>query len=294
MHWEGGNVVQLTRREALFIMFAASVADASAASGPPLWVAARGRQKMFVFGQVSVKPDSSWFSPTIQQAFDSSTELWVENPEFSPDEIKAAMAKPPDGPTLKEAASAADLKRLHAVLERSGMAADAYDGVRLSGAYTAMARLAGHAAEAGVQPEATLKTRAKAAGKAIHTEWKSFAEIGRFQDDLPEDTRRRVQLELFQKELDEAADPQRAERVRRQWLAGNLDGLNAIDKNMQQRYPTIYQHVGADRNKAWASRLESSFASAQVPFVCVGALHVVGPKSIQAYLAQSGFAVRRA
>jgi uncharacterized protein YbaP (TraB family) len=112
-------VVQLTRREALLITFAAAVAEASTVSGPPLWVAVRGRQKVFVFGQVPVKPDGNWFSPTIQRAFDSSTELWVENPEFSPDEIKAAMAKPPDGPTLKEAASLADLQRLHAVLMRT-------------------------------------------------------------------------------------------------------------------------------------------------------------------------------
>lgn len=286
-------MVHFTRREALLITLAAAVADAGTTSGPPLWIAERGRQKGFVFGQVSVKPDSNWFSPAIQQAFDSSTELWVENPEFDPAEIKAAMAKPPDGPTLKEAASAADLKRLHAVLERSGMSADAYDGVRLSGAYTAMARLAGHAGAAGVQPEAALKARAKVAAKPVRTEWKSFAEIGRFQNELPEEARRRVQLELFLKELDEAADPQGVERRQRQWLAGNIEGLDALDKRMQQRYPTIYQHVGVDRNKAWVARLESSFASAQVPFVCVGALHVVGPKSIQAYLAQSGFSIRR-
>jgi uncharacterized protein len=155
-----------------------------------------------------------------------------------------------------------------------------------------MARLAGHAA-AGVLPEATLKARAKSAGKPIHSEWKSFAEIGRFQDDLPEERRRRVQLELFLKELDEAEDPQGVESRLMQWLVGNLDGLNEIDKHMQERYPTIYQHVGADRNKAWMPRLEPGLTSGRVPFVCVGALHVVGPKSIQAYLARSGFAVRR-
>jgi uncharacterized protein YbaP (TraB family) len=289
-------MVRVTRREALLIGLVAAVAEAWAASpGPPLWVAVRGRQKLFVFGQVGVRSDSDWFSPAIQRSFDSCTQLWVENPQFDPAEIQAVMARPPEGPMLKDVASAEEMQRVRAVLIRSGRPADAFDEVRLSGAYTAMARLAGHAtgSDAKVMPEAFLKARAKRAAKPVRSEWKSFAAIGSFQERLPEKLRRRVQLELFEKELDEAEDPDRVERSLRQWLAGNLDQLDAVDRRIQQRYPAIYQHVGVDRNSAWVSRLEASLAQKQTPFVCVGALHVVGPESIQVHLARSGFSVRR-
>src|SRR5689334_4282516 len=139
-------MVRVTRREALLFGLAVVVAEARAASsGPPLWVAARGRQKVFVFGQVGVRSGDNWFSAAIQRSFDSCTELWVENPEFDPAEIQAVMARPPEGPMLKDVASVADLQRLRAVLIRAGKGADAFDEVRLSGAYTAMARFAGHA-----------------------------------------------------------------------------------------------------------------------------------------------------
>lgn len=290
-------MVRVTRREALLISLAAAVTEArAAAKGPPLWIAERGRQKAFLFGQMPVRPESTWFSPTIQQAFDSSTELWVENPEFDPAEIKAVLSKRPAGPTLKEAASAAQLQRLHAVLVRAGKPADAFDGVPLAAAYSAMTSISEPASgpDAKVIPEAMLKARAKAAAKPVHSEWKSFAEIERFQSDMPDAQRRRVQLELFGKELDAAEDPKGVERMLTQWLVGTLDALDAKDRQLRERYAAIYGHVGADRNKAWVPRIESALVREQIPFVCVGILHVIGPESILAHLARSGFSIRRA
>jgi uncharacterized protein YbaP (TraB family) len=286
-------MTRITRREALFITLAAAVAEYSA--GPPLWVAERGSGKGFLFGQMPVRSGSNWFSSTIQHAFDSSTELWVENPEVDPAAVRAAMAKRPKEPTLAEVVNREDLERLHAVVVRAGMAANAFDGVPFSAGYPVVSDLADRAFGADLEaiPERVLRRRAKAAKKPVHSEWKSFEEVSGYLGRLPPEQQRKIHLQLFQRALDDAEDVKAAERRLTQWLAGNLEPLEEVDRRTQQRYPDVERVIGAERNKAWVPRIESIVARLQVAFVCVGILHLVGPESVQAHLARAGFEVRR-
>jgi uncharacterized protein YbaP (TraB family) len=48
-------------------------------SGPILWVVQRGGAKVYIFGFSDAK-DQSWFTPTVERAFDQSRELWIETP----------------------------------------------------------------------------------------------------------------------------------------------------------------------------------------------------------------------
>jgi uncharacterized protein len=291
----------LTRRGAVNAMLAgllmSSRADATAHTpGPPLWVAERRSSKVFLFGQMPVKTDSSWLSGAVQGAFDASTELWLENPDFDPVTMgKTPPPEPPKGPKLSEVAGSKDLARLHRVLLRAGMAADAFDGIPISAVYLPVADLSDRAvgADFSAIPERVLRSRAKAAGKPVHSEWASFDEATRFLTDLPTDEQQQVQLQLFEKGLDEAEDVQAAQKRLTQWLAGDLEGLNALERHFRRAYPLAYRLIGEERNKAWAPRLASVMDRTNTAFVCVGILHLLGPSSIQENLMNSGISVRR-
>ncbi len=49
----------------------------AAARGPLFWLAKRGNARVFLLG-ISDAKDRSWFTPTIQAAFEQSSTLWEE------------------------------------------------------------------------------------------------------------------------------------------------------------------------------------------------------------------------
>jgi uncharacterized protein len=291
----------LTRRRALTLGLAAPLASrfawcAAYAPGPPLWVAERGKARVFLFGQMPVRDTSRWLSSSIDRAFEVSTELWTENPDpTQAGPSKAPAPPPPTGPKLIEVASPRDLARLRAVLVREGMPPGALDGLPLAAAYPAVSELADRAVGADYMaiPERVLRTRARKAGKAVHSEWTSFEEVMRYTSDLPPKIRMQLQLEMFRKELDEAADVGAAVKQLDQWLAGDLAGLDALERHDRRAYPVASRLIGTDRNRAWVPRIQSIMDRTDRALICVGLMHLLGPTSIQGFLRAAGFQVDR-
>jgi uncharacterized protein YbaP (TraB family) len=267
------------------------------ASGPPLWIATRDAARVFLFGQMPVRADSRWLSRAVQQAFDASSELWTENPDLDTASVsQPASPGQRQGPKLSEVASQHDMARLHAVLARAAMAADALDGLPPTAAYPALSELADRAigADYSAIPERVLKGRARMSGKAVHSEWVSFEEIAHYSDRLPVQERMQLDLELFRRELDDADDASSAAQRLEQWLAGDLVGLEALERHTRATYPLASRVIGAERNQRWVPRIHSIMDRTRSAFVCVGILHLVGPASIQAFLRKSGIEVHRA
>jgi len=76
----------------------AARAQSTAASrrGPLFWLATRGKARVFLLGFGDARADDqSWFTPTIRQAFQDSSELWLEvaPPEASAGRDAAAKAR---------------------------------------------------------------------------------------------------------------------------------------------------------------------------------------------------------
>jgi uncharacterized protein YbaP (TraB family) len=265
-------------------------------TAPPLWSVQRGSSKVYLFGQMGVRADSVWLTDGVRRAFESSTELWVENPEFPPPPTGApAPAEPPKGPKLSEVATPQDLKRVRSLLLRAGLSANTFDTLLLSAAYPAISDAADRAfgVDYTALPERVMKSRAKVAGKPVHSEWASLEEITRFMTDLPDDLARTLQLQLVRKTLDESGDVKAAERRLNQWLSGDMEGWNAFDAHMASTYPELRKRIGTERNKAWVPRVDALLARTHAAFVCVGILHLAGTESIQAQLKRSGLAVLR-
>jgi uncharacterized protein len=268
---------------------------AESLTAPPLWSVERGSSRVYLFGQMGVRSDSVWLTDGVKRAFESSTELWVENPDFPPPTVAAAPSKPPKGPKLSEAATAQDLKRLRSLLSRAGLSADTFDALPLSAGYSAVSDVADRVfgVDYTALPERVLKTRAKAAGKPVYSEWVSLEEVRRFMSDLPDDLQRTLQLQLVRKTLDETEDIKAAEQRLNRWLAGDMEGWNAFDEHLAKTYPELAKRIGTERNKAWVPRIDTMLARTHTAFVCVGVLHLAGTESIQAQLKRSGLAVLR-
>lgn len=289
---------RVTRREALAAAAAGLAVGtlglaAQRTPGPPLWVAERRSAKVFFFGQLPLRTDSVWLSGAIQEAFERSSELWTENP----DPAGAAPPPPPaaTGPKLSEAITAAEMARLRTLLVREGLAANALDATRLADAYSAVSWLQDHSigANYNVIPERVLRAKAKAAGKPLHSEWASFADVAQFQNGLPANVRRQLELELFRRGLNETEGVDAARQRLAEWLAGNLRGLNVMEVQNRHNYPLLNRLIGTDRNKAWVARTAAIMGRTDSAFVCVGIGHLLGPSSIQEFLRQGGLTVRR-
>jgi uncharacterized protein len=263
---------------------------------PPLWSVERGSSKVYLFGQMGLPARSVWLTDGVLRAFESSTELWVENPDFPPPPTEpAALPEQPKGPKFSDAATAHDLKRLRSLLSRAGQPEDAFDALPLSAAYAAVSNLADRAfgVDYTALPERVLKARAKTAEKKVYSEWASVEEISRFMTDLPDDLERTLRLQLVRKTLDETEDVAAAERRLNQWLTGDMEGWNAFDAHLARTCPELHKRIGTDRNKAWVPRIDAMLARTHTAFVCVGVLHLAGTESIQAQLKRGGLAVLR-
>jgi uncharacterized protein YbaP (TraB family) len=276
---------------------AARARAAERLTAPPLWLVERDSSKVYLFGQMGVRAHSVWLTDGVRRAFESSAELWVENPELPPPPSGTAAAPPeqPKGPKLSQVATEQDLKRLHSLLSKAGLSADTFDAVPLSAAYPAVSDVADRVfgVDYTALPERVLKSRAKAAGKPVFSEWASLEEINRFMTDLPDDLQRTIQLQLLRKTLDEAGDINTAELRLNQWLAGDMAGWNEFDRHLADRYPELRKRIGTERNKAWVPRIDAILARRLTAFVCVGVLHLAGTESIQAQLKRSGLVVQR-
>jgi len=240
-----------------------------------------------------VSAGGSWLSNSLSAAFDASTELWVENPESPPAAMAPGAAPAAPAPKLPEAAEPHALARLHAVLVRNGQPAGAFDSLPLPQVYPALAELGDR--QLGVDytaiPERVLRARAKAAGKSVHSEWTSFAEL--LPVDLPPALQSQLDLQNIARTLDEIEDVQAQQRRLAHWLTGDLSDLSAFERHVRVSYLLANRYIGADRNARWVPRIQATMVRTNTAFVCVGVLHLLGPDSIQANLTRTGVPVRR-
>jgi len=76
------------------------------------------------------------------------------------------------------------------------------------------------------------------------------------------------------------------------WRRGDLTWLEQqIALPMQQDFPEVYQSLLVGRNDSWMPQLEAMFASAEVEFVLVGALHLAGKDGVLAKLRARGYRI---
>jgi uncharacterized protein YbaP (TraB family) len=280
----------------LAILFAVGIA-APASAEPALWKVQGPHATVYLFGTVHIlKSTTQWRTPKIEEAFTSAGSLWEEVPNA--DDVAAMQpllmqlgldpAHPlssqltDDGKAKLAAFEAAyGLPPQGIEMFRPWLAAMTFSVIPMT--------KAGYDPKSGV--DTVLRTMARAQNKPMMG-FETAEQQMHYLADLPQQTQ--LDYLLFTLGNAEQETGKLGDLVDA-WAAGDTAKLEMLlNVGLAKQQPGLYRTLLADRNRAFATKIEQLLSGEGVTFVAVGAGHLVGPDSIQAALAKDGFqAVRQ-
>ena len=263
---------------------------------PAIWVVKDADTTIYLFGTVHVlKPGLSWFDEAVKAAFDKSDTVVLEMIE--PDAatmqsliMKTALA-PAGDPALTVKLPEASRAPYAAALADLGMPAAALD--RFQPWFAAMTLSIAPLQKLGYDPssgaERTITDAAKAAHKEIVGLETAEQQLGFFST-LPAD--KQVQyLANTVKEYNNVGPL--LDKMVTQWSSGDPVALGNTMNDEMRKMPEIAKLLLTDRNARWADWISARMAKPGTVFIAVGAGHLAGADSVQAYLAKHNLKAER-
>jgi uncharacterized protein YbaP (TraB family) len=254
---------------------------------PALWeVSGRNGERAWLFGTIHALPDGAdWRTPAFERAFAGSDLLMVEigNLEDSSAGAKAfdRFARTRGLPALSVRVAPGDRPALRALMQRAGMDDAVFWDTETWAAALILAD-AVRESDSGNGVDRDLLDDGKRV-EALETFTGQFARF----DSLSETAQRELLASMAR---DAEARPD--ERVSA-WLTGDLADLEAEMEDGFANQPALRETLLVDRNALFAARIVATIEGRQVPFVAVGAGHMLGPDGLPALLAERGYTVRR-
>jgi uncharacterized protein len=262
---------------------------------PALWVVEDADTTLYLFGTVHVlKPGIRWFDGAVKTAFDKSGEVVLELVEPDPATMQGLVMKMAMAPGARPIAEQLPADKRDAYLKAMadiGVPAAAFDmfqpwvaGITLS--VGALPKL-GYDPESGV--EKVLTRAAAAAGKPVSGLETPEQQLGYFAT-LPN----AVQLAFLASAVDDypTLGDELAKMIDR-WAAGDPEALGTIMNEGMRDTPELGRVLLSERNARWAKWIEQRLKTPGTVFVAVGAGHLAGADSVQAYLAKDRVKARR-
>jgi uncharacterized protein YbaP (TraB family) len=261
---------------------------------PALWVIRDEDTTIYLFGTVHIlRPGMSWFDEAVKDSFDASDELVVEMIKPAP----AAMVKivndlaiDKTGISLRDKLTAEDRAAYEAALTKLNLPVAAFDPLDPWFASVNLSLIPlmrnGYATDQGVEDELL----AQAAARAITITGLETPEqqLG-FFDNLPEDVQIRF-LNFTVETIDEAADGM--EQMVAEWANANVEELGELmNAGLEDRI--IYETLLVNRNATWTEWISERMNRPGTVFIAVGAGHLAGESSVQAFLAKKGLVAER-
>jgi hypothetical protein len=274
----------------------AGAAAAAAIEAPAMWVVRDADTTIWLFGTIHVLPkDLVWHQDQARAALAASQTLVMELPGDPAPEEMAGLMFPAgldlQGPALSTRLSPAQMTTLTSALGALGLPATMIDRLRpwLASVMLAAAAMtkAGLDPESGVEkviaswPEATGKPR-----EGLET---AAQQIGFFRD-LPE----AATLSMLTKSLDEwgSVEADSAAMVDA-WRRGDEAALDRVMHKGFQGNETARKVLLGDRNERWARWIDARMDQPGTVMIAVGAGHLTGFDSVQAFLAREGHSASR-
>jgi uncharacterized protein len=263
--------------------------------GPPqpaMWVIRDADSTIYLYGSLHLlKPGAPWGGPAAQTAFAESTEVWTEidMDKSKVAEMQALVMRFGIDPTrkLSDRIDPAKKPLLEKVVAGLGVPMANFEPMRpwLAGVTFAMIPMmqAGYDPNNGVDQQ--IDAAARAAGKARRS-FETVAEQLQFFANLPE----AVQLQLLYESL---AEFEKGAALLAQmdaaWSSGDTETLTKmVVTDVKAAYPEMYDVIFTQRNRRWADVIIEELKGSGVDFIVVGAGHLIGPDSVQSFLAQKG------
>jgi len=280
---------------ALALTLAPAVHAQAKDADPALWVVEDQDTTIYLFGTVHVlKPGLSWFDEAVWAAFNQSDEVMLELIE--PDQATMAgmvmkLALNPAGPTLTEKLPEAKRAAYAAALADIGLPAAALD--RFDPWFAAVTLSVAGLPKLGYDPESGAEKVIAAAAKAAHKPLAGLEtaeqQLGYF-DSLPEALQRQFLVSTIDEypRLGAQLDSMVA-----LWAAGDPDALGRNLNEELRKTPEIGRVLLAERNARWADWIATRMEKPGKLFIAVGAGHLSGRDSVQAYLAKRHLTAKR-
>ncbi|MES2442166.1 MAG: TraB/GumN family protein [Pseudomonadota bacterium] len=280
----------LSRAFAAFALLFAPAAYAQEAkdADPALWVVKDADTTIYLFGTIHfLKPGLGWFDEAVKAAFDKSDQVMLEMVE--PDAATAQatvlrVALDPTGPTVSSSLPEDKRAAYAAALTGVGVppAYVEHADPWLSAIYISVLSLPKYGYDPASGAEKVISAAAAAAGKPVAGLETFEQQLGYF-DSLP----RELQVKFLVATLDQLPElePTLA-RMLATWTQGDPDALGRLMNEDMDGMPEIRRALLTDRNARWADWIGERMKQPGTVFVAVGAGHLAGPDSVQAFLAK--------
>jgi len=265
----------------------------AAGAEPALWVVRDADSTLHLFGTVHVmKPDVAWKTPRIAEAFAVAQEVWLEVDVLKANDPAAMGPLMPlmmeTGTPISKALSPEEYARFKAFTASLGIPAEQMDALKPMMVAATLAVVAmmkqGYDPNAGVDKVLAEKTP----DGALRT-LETLEQQMRFLTGLPQE----VQLDLLRDTMDQLGRQGYLDTMMKAWQDGDMETLETLYLPDLKKHPQAYEAFLKTRNHAWADALAKELEGAGTDFVAVGALHLVGPDSVQQLLKARGYTVER-
>ena len=281
------------------LMISANAVHAEAPK-PLLWKVSDANNSLYLLGSFHMLKTTDYpLAKSTDMAFDDAEQLYFElspeemnNPALGQKMAQAAMRT--DGKTLQQSLSAETWKKFEVSAAKNNLPAANFQGfepwfVALILSVTEMQKV-------GLNPALGLDKhfmdRAAKAGKPA-----KGLETGASQIAIFDNMGVKQQEQFLLDALDESADmKKKIDELHSTWRNADDKALfNIMAKEMNQKYPELYQTINLDRNKAWLPKLEAMLKDNDKDdvMVVVGSLHLVGDDGVVKMLKTKGFKVER-
>jgi uncharacterized protein len=262
---------------------------------PALWKISDSDTTIWLFGTIHMLDrDYGWRSGPVADAFNGSDTLILEALALPPAELSAISLRHSllDGPAPLSARLPAPLaKRLGEASSALGLSPAIVE--RFQPWFVAVMlelqryQQLGLKAEQGVDSQ--LQDLAREHGKQLLGLESHDAQLAMFSS-LSFVT----QTKLLEQALDEGDQAEQLVRnLTTSWAMGDLTALERLLEPMIRAEPELQATLLTNRNRAWAKQLQARLAQPGQLFVAVGAGHLLGKDSVQAFLQQQNISAMR-
>ena len=267
------------------------------AAHPAVWKVSKGASTVYLFGTIhALPPHFEWETGAIRAAIAQSDRLVIEA-VIDQDQAKSAQALLRMGtattklPPVAQRVSPKFRARLAAMIARSQLPPATLDSLKTWA--VGMVLFGPSVAKLGVSSadgvEEQLKAEFRAAGKPIEGLETLDQQLG-FFDTLSEPQQRDFLESVLDERSDDASD---FGRMIGAWSHGDEHGIAAtFDKDMKSS-AGLRTVLIARRDAHWADAIVARLSKPGTELVAVGAGHLAGTDSVQAYLAKLGYTATR-
>jgi hypothetical protein len=287
----------MLRREFFSVLVGLSLAGCIAerrlidSGGPQFYVASRGKARVYIFGFGEAR-DKSWLTPSVQQAFQESSQLWLENAprgtfdSQEPTERQAAAERMEklsleSGRTFFDVLESSVRKRTLAYLTEFGVAKESVETLRPWRAYYVINSAFWSTRKLSYEPvsvDGLLREMANSAGKSIGYEMPNDEVFVQFMAAMSDKAQSQY-IEWLLDFLDDYKKGLNDDDETFGWITGRHFPTRSLDR-MRTKMPELYQIMQPQRNKWWANKINDLLTTEKNYFVGVGQLHVMGSDGI--------------